>query len=85
MAHFVRSFDCKNEEHAMWLKKVGSVMAKSMSGDRIDITSIVNDNPLPGRPSIGNPMDWAYIHFQLRMKYANAVLNGEAFVPPVLS
>jgi hypothetical protein len=85
MAHFVRSFDCKNEDHTMWLKKVGGIMAKSMTGDRIDITSVVNDNPLPGRPTIDNPMDWAYVHFQLCMKYANAVLNGEAFVPPVLA
>jgi len=69
----------------MWLKKIGGVMAKSMDGERIDIISAVNDNPLPGSPSIDNPMDWAYVHFQLCMKYANAVLNGEAFVPPVLA
>jgi hypothetical protein len=67
------------------LKKVGGVMAKSMGGDRIDIMSVVNNNPLPGKPSIDNPMDFAYVHFQLCMKYANAVLNGEAFVPPVLT
>jgi len=30
---------------------------------------------------MGNPMDWAYIHFQLAMKYTNAVLNGDAFIP----
>ena len=85
MAHFVRSFDCKNEEHAMWLKKVCGVMAKSIGGDRIDIMSVVNNNPLPGKPSIDNPMDFAYVHFQLCIKYANAVLNGDAFVPPVLT
>ena len=39
MAHFVKSFDCKNEAHAMWLKKVGGVMARSIGGDRIDILS----------------------------------------------
>ena len=83
MAHFVRSFDCKNEEHAMWLKRVGGVMARSIGGDRIDILSVVNSNPLPGKPSIDNPIDFAYVHFQLCMKYANAVLSGEAFVPKV--
>ena len=81
MAHFVRSFDCKNEDHAMWLKKVGTITAKSMTGEKVYIISVVNDNPLPGKPSIENPMDWAYVHFQLCMKYANAVLNGDAFVP----
>lgn len=85
MAHFVRSFDCKNEDHTMWLKKVGGDMAKSIGGDHVDIMSVVNDNPLPGNPTIENPMDWAYVHFQLCMKYANAVLNGDAFVPPVLA
>jgi len=26
-------------------------------------------------------LDFAYVHFQLAMKYANAVLNRDAFVP----
>jgi hypothetical protein len=47
--------------------------------------STVNTNPLPGKPTIENPIDFAYIHFQLCMKYANAVLSGVAFVPPVLA
>jgi hypothetical protein len=63
------------------LKKIGGVMAKSIGGDRINILSAVNDNPLHGKPTIENPIDFAYIHFQLCMKYTNAVLNGEAFVP----
>jgi hypothetical protein len=82
MANFVKNFDCKNEEHAMWLKKIGGVMAKSIGGDRLNLLIPVNDNPLPGKPNIDNPLDFAYVHFQLCMKYANAVLNGEAFVPP---
>ena len=85
MAHFVRSFDCKDEQHVLWLKKVGNVTAKSMNGDKVDIIGVVNDNPLPGKPSMDNPMDWAYVHFLLCMKYTNAVLNGQAFVPPVLA
>ena len=28
-----------------------------------------------------SPADWAYIHFQLAMKYANSVLSGDAFIP----
>ncbi|ADQ90947.1 hypothetical protein MpV1_024c [Micromonas sp. RCC1109 virus MpV1] len=81
MAHFVKNFDCKNEDHAMWLKKVGGAMAMSMNGDLVDMMGAVNINPLPGNPKIDNPMDFASVHFQLCMKYANAVLNGEAFVP----
>ena len=73
MADFVKNFNCKNEDHVMWLKKLGGVMAKSISA--------VNDNPLPGKPVISNVADWAYVHFQLCMKYANAVLSEDAFVP----
>jgi len=81
MADFVRSFDSKNEEHVMWLKKVGNSTVKSMSGAKVDLINIVHANPLPGSPTIANPMDWAYVHFQLCMKYANAVLNEDAFIP----
>jgi len=81
MAEFVHNFDCKNEEHVMWLKEVGQAMAKTMNGSRIDITSIVNGNPLKDSPTMSNPADWAYIHFQLAMKYTNAVLSCDAFVP----
>ena len=45
MAHFVRSFDCKNEEHVMWLKKVGNATGKSMNGDKVDLMSVVHGNP----------------------------------------
>lgn len=81
MAHFVLSFDCKNEEHVMWLKDVGECMAKVIGGEKFDILSIVNNSPLPGNPSLENGMEWAYTHFQLCMKYTNAVLHGDAFVP----
>jgi|TARA_R110000851_G_scaffold99135_1_gene214068 hypothetical protein len=83
MAHFVKNFDCKNEEHVMWLKQVGEVTAKTMNGDKIDITKYIHNNPIKGNPTMENPMDWAYIHFQLTMKYATAVLSGVAFIPNV--
>ena len=78
---FVKNFDCKNEKHVMWLKEVGAGMAKVSTGERYDISKIVNNNPLTGNPKMSNPMDWAYIHFQLAMKYTNAVLNCDAFIP----
>jgi len=64
MADFVKNFSCKNEDHVMWLKKLGGVMAKSISGERINVEAAVNDNPLPGKPVISNVADWAYVHFQ---------------------
>jgi hypothetical protein len=81
MVNFVKGFDCKNETHVMWLKKIGSAMAKTTTGEKVDVIGIVNDNPIEGNPTMNNPMDWAYIHFQLAMKYTNAVLNEDAFIP----
>jgi hypothetical protein len=77
----LRSFDCNNEDHVLWLREVGQGMAKTIGGEKMDIIQVVKNNPLPGKPSIDNPMDWAYVHFQLCMKYANAVLNHDAFIP----
>jgi hypothetical protein len=84
MAQFVHGFDCKNETHVTWLKKVGDVTARTMGGEKLDINRVVNDNPLAGHPTMKTPTDWAFIHFQLAMKYTNAVLDGKAFVPPKL-
>lgn len=81
MTDFVKNFDCKNEAHVMWLKEVGQAMAKATSGEKVDIEKIVNENPLENSPKMTNMMDWAYVHFQLAMKYTNAVLSLEAFVP----
>lgn len=81
MTEFVKNFDCKNEDHVMWLKNVGEVMTKVTMGEKVDLVSAVNMNPLTGAPKMSNPADWAYIHFQLAMKYSTAVLSGNAFIP----
>lgn len=80
-ATFVRNFDCNNESHVLWLKNVGDAMAKVTMGGSVDLISIVNDNPIEGTPQMTNPMDWAYTHFQLAMKYSTAVLNNSAYLP----
>ena len=81
MSEFVKNFDCKDEKHVMWLKEVGEIMAKVTMGGKADIIGSVNNNPLKNTPTMTSPADWAYIHFQLAMKYTNAVLNCDAFVP----
>lgn len=81
MSDFVSGFDCKNISHVMWLRDVGRVMEQTTNGKRVDVVGTVNNNPLRGKPQMKNVMDWAYIHFQLTMKYANAVLNEQAFIP----
>lgn len=81
MAHIVRSFDSNDESHVTWLKDVGVVMTQITNGEKVDIIKTVNNNPLPGAPTMENVVEWPFIHFQLAMKYANAVLNCDAFIP----
>lgn len=81
MTDFVKGFDCKNEHQVMWLQKVGRIMVQATDGKNVDIIRCVNENPIEGKPQLNNVLDWAYTHFQLTMKYANAVLNGQAFIP----
>jgi hypothetical protein len=78
---FVTAFDCNNEKHVLWLKKIGADMTQAVNGKKVDIIKTIEANPLDNVPKMTNPADFAYIHFQLSMKYANAVLNNDAFIP----
>lgn len=81
MTSFVAAFDCNNEAHVLWLKTIGVVMSKAVTGEKVDIVKTIETNPLENVPKMTNPADFAYIHFQLSMKYANAVLHNDAFIP----
>jgi len=81
MTDFVKAFNSKDEAHVLWLRDVGRAMTQITNNEKVDVIKMVDANPLPGRPKIKDVMEWAYIHFQLAMKYSNAVLNGEAHVP----
>ena len=82
MSEFLTFFDPKNEKHVLWLRDVGRGM-KSMSDakTKLDFEKVVNANPLGKDIKMKNMLDWAYVHFQLAMKYTNAVLENEAHVP----
>ena len=78
---FVKEFDPKKEDHVIWLQKVDTVMLH-ITGDMNaskDMMKIVNENPFGIK--MNNPMDWAQSHFQLCMKYSQAVLRGVAHIP----
>lgn len=76
---FVKKFDSKRKDHCLWLKRVFDGMTKVTSGERLDIVSVFNDNPM--EEELSSPVELAYIHFQVAMKYAAAVLANEAWVP----
>lgn len=78
--HFTKAFDPTNKEHVLWLKNVGLAIKNVSPGDKkLDLQQLVNQNPF--HETLDNFMDWAYAHFSIAMKYTDAVLNGEAFIP----
>jgi len=79
---FVKQFDPKNEEHVLWLQKIDESMSKASNQEKYgneDFMKVVNDNPFGIKMT--NPMQWAESHFQLCMKYSQAVLRGVAYIP----
>lgn len=78
MAHIPINFDCKNKNHVLWLKKVSNAMKKD---DAINITNIINNNPLPGKPSIDSYINWKNAYSEICANYTDAVLNFNAYVP----
>jgi hypothetical protein len=78
---FVKEFDPKNEEHVLWLQKIDGVMVRvtDPSQGGMDMMKVVNENPMGVK--MKSPMDWAQSHFQLCMKYSQAVLRGVAHIP----
>jgi len=78
---FVKEFDPKNESHVNWLQKIDTVMLHVTDNTKAsrDMMKVVNENPLGIK--MNNPMDWAQSHFQLCMKYSQAVLRGVAYIP----
>lgn len=79
MPEFVKNFDCKNKDHVEWLREIGQAMAKITDGEKMDIVAKANANPMGA--FLTQPAEFAYVHFQLCMKYANAVLACDAYVP----
>jgi hypothetical protein len=79
MASIVQKFNPRDREHVAWLKELGEGMAKVTNGDNCDIIYLMTHNPM--NEIFTDFMQFAYIHFQLAMKYTNAVLSKDAFIP----
>lgn len=77
---FTNAFDPLNKEHVLWLKMVGNTMKVKEGDKKLNMEKMINESPLGVK--IDNMMDWAFVHFQLAMLYTNAVLNGNAYIPP---
>ena len=79
---FVKKFDPTREEDVLWLQKIDEAMTRASDQEKygsIDFMKIVNENPYG--ITMKNPMEWAESHFQLCMKFTQAVLRGVAYIP----
>jgi hypothetical protein len=78
---FVKEFDPRKEEHITWLQKIDKVMVEVSDPTKggKDMFKTVNENPFGIK--LENPIEWAQTHFQLCMKYSQAVLRGIAYIP----
>tara|TARA_B100000405_G_scaffold85032_1_gene58884 strand:- start:217 stop:480 length:264 start_codon:yes stop_codon:yes gene_type:complete len=79
---FVKQFDPTKKEHVEWLQKIDVSMSKATNQEKygsVDFMKIVNDNPFGIKMT--NPMEWAESHFQLCMKFTQAVFRGVAHIP----
>lgn len=77
---FTGLFDPADENHVLWLQEVDDAMNQTTKGKKLDVKKVINTNPMKTEEK--NMMEWPYTHFQLCMKYSQAVLRGTAFVPP---
>mgnify|MGYP005988503833 CR=1 FL=1 len=73
MASIVQKFNPRDSEHVAWLKELGE------GTDNCDIIYLMNHNPM--NEIFTDFMQFADIHFHLAMKYTNAVLSKDAFIP----
>ena len=78
---FITSFDPKNESHVLWLRAISHYYKNIDRFIKYNLLKAICNNPLPGRPSMKDPITFTYIHQVLLSKYAFAVLECEAWVP----
>jgi hypothetical protein len=74
----VKKFDPSKKEHVLWLRGINKGMAKVTEGEKCDVVALMNVNPMGEKI---DPVEFAYQHFTLCMKYTNAVFDGKAYVP----
>ena len=77
---FLGLFDPTDESHVLWLREVDDAMSSMAKPGKLHMEKVVNKNPMNVRQE--NMLDWPYTHFQLCMKYTQAIFKGTAFVPP---
>jgi len=75
---FLEKFNPSDESHVLWFSDMIKVARIFTS---VDLTTYINTNPMKIDFDANSIFGWPNIHCLLGMKYASAVLEGNAFIP----
>lgn len=78
---FTEAFDPASASHVVWLGKFFT-FAETLGSKRNNIDDFINTNPMGIKVKQEEMLEWVQIHFMLGMKYAQAVLKQQAYIPP---
>jgi hypothetical protein len=80
---FLKVFDPSDQKHVLWFKKMTDLCDKMADPSAaMTLNAEINLNPMRIELDHRDTLDWFHIHFVLCGKYAKAVLNGTAWIPP---
>jgi hypothetical protein len=79
---FIKAFEPNQKSHVVWLKKMTDIADTLGDPKRHHaLVTEVNSNPMGVKLDNRDALMWVEIHFGIAMKYARAVLNGDAVIP----
>ena len=74
---FSKAFDVTSQDHVLWLKAIHLATKNGQAPD-----TLMNSNPFGVTVAKKEMLEWVDVMFSLAMKYAMAVLEGTAWIPP---
>jgi len=80
----LKEFDCKKEEHVMWLSTMTDVINKLMDPGKGGKAASAELGKLLAKNPLGvtiPPQAFINVHAGLSIKYAGNVLSGDAWLP----
>ena len=91
MTTITKAFDPTNQKHVLWLKdlmkltdvtKIPNPLEQERALKRANPEKLLQANPMGVKMTKEDFMQFPMTHFGLAMLYTNAVLSGEAWIPP---
>ena len=81
---FLTAFDPRNQDHALWLKNIQAEARALDPNKPSQIHQLIQNNPMNVKVRHQEMMEFPHIQMIVGNKYAEAVLNGKAWIPKTL-